>query len=134
MSKHARFIGIDTVTYEKGKVYPVIGYEHGLFRVDNLDGEDYVLPPKVLNLFILHDLQERGCNSKAGFTVCRLITAHFSCYKRKKMSGDSIGILQTFLFGHYKNNLGDNFQKKPVFPRQFSLPIRLFALCLSQNR
>ena len=59
MSKHARFIGIDTVTYEKGKVYPVIGYEHGLFRVDNLDGEDYVLPPKVLNLFILHDLQER---------------------------------------------------------------------------
>lgn len=26
----------------------------------------------------------RGCNSKAGFTVCRLITAPFSCYKRKK--------------------------------------------------
>ncbi len=48
MSKHARYIGIDTVTYEKGKVYPVIGYEHGLFRVDNLDGEDYLLPPKVL--------------------------------------------------------------------------------------
>ena len=122
MSKHARFIGIDTVTYEKGKVYPVIGYEHGLFRVDNLDGEDYVLPPKVLNLFILHDLQERGCNSKAGFTVCRLITAHFSCYKRKKCLEIPLVFSRHFFLAIIKTTWGITFKKSLFFLVSLACP------------
>lgn len=46
--KKARYIGKDCVTYEKGKIYAVIGKDRNIFRVMSELDEDYLLPSKVI--------------------------------------------------------------------------------------
>ncbi len=45
-----RYIGEDLVTLIRGKVYDVMSVEHGWYRVMTELDEDYLIPPKVVEI------------------------------------------------------------------------------------
>ena len=46
-----KFLGtIDTLAFEKGKVYDVISVEKGWLRIMTELGEDYLFPPKMFEM------------------------------------------------------------------------------------